>query len=316
LKSADGNPLGYTISANMPWLSAYPTEGTAGSTWKNISVSVGSESLSVGEHKGRIDILTPSGSRGKTSVYVTLTVEKKKEPYIQINRSHFHFWGYAHSHTPLTNTFKIRNSGSKTLNYKIIPNKGWINVSQNQGTSRGEWDTVTVSINCLGLGIALHKGNIQITAAGAGNSPQNIRVEFEAVMPPHPFPPTGIKTQRLTHEGLILQVYRNKVSWKANPSNQGLFDIVKYRIFRKNKNQFNPPWMFVDEVASNVFAYYDGGFSSEQERNKYIYTVVSVDGIGRESPRPASLEVGNVPVPISSEQKERTKKNRDIINIP
>ncbi len=316
IKAVGGNSLSYSIVSNMGWLSAYPTEGTAGSTWTSISVSVGSENLAAGTFNGRIDIFTPGASRAKTSVFVTLTVEKKQAPYIQINRSYFYFWGYAHGDTPLSNTFKIRNSGSKTLNYKITSNKGWINLSRPQGSSKGEWDTITVSVDSSGLSVYKHKGNIQITASGADNSPQNINVEFEAVMPPQPYAPADITINRLSHEGLIIQEYKNKISWKANPRNQGLFDIVKYRIFRKNQYQSNSPLVYVNEVASNVFTYYDGGFSSVQERNKYLYIVVSVDSVGRESLRAEILGVGAGSVPISSEIKDRTQKNKEIKKTP
>jgi hypothetical protein len=120
----------------------------------------------------------------------------------------------------------------------------------------------------------------------------------------------------MSHEGLIIQEYKNKISWKANSRNQGLFDIVKYRIFRKNQHQSNSQLEYVNEVASNVFTYYDGGFASVQERNKYLYTVVSVDSVGRESPRAEILGIGDVSVPISLEKKDKTRKNKEIGKIP
>lgn len=317
LRSSAGTSLGYTISSNKPWLSASPQAGTLGSTWSPVSVSIDARDLLPGTFKGRLDVVSSGESTSKVSIYVTLVVEKKNVPYIQIDKSHLYFWGYAHGEILPPKTFQIRNSGSKTLNYKITPNKGWIKVSPEQSSSTGEWDTITVMADSSNLEVSKHKGNIQIIAAGSENSPQVINIDFEVVYPPQAYPPTDVQVRRLNHEGLIIQEYKSQIDWKANPRNDGLFDIVKYRIFRRDQHQANSPDVFVDEVAANVFTYYDGGFSSKQERNKYIYSVACVDSTGKEGLRTESLGVDYAAgSSLLLNQVEQRKKSVEIKKIP
>jgi len=316
IRSSSGSAVGYSIVTNMPWFSASPTGGTVGSAWSPISVSIDAKNLLPNTFKGRIDI-SAHGDTKKTSVYVTLIVEKKNIPYIQIDKSRLYFWGYAHDGILPPKTFRIRNSGSKTLNYKITPNKGWITVTPQQSASTGEWDTITVFADGSSLGVNRHKGSIQIAAPGAENSPQNINVEFEVVFPPQAYPPVDVSVKRLNHEGLIIQEYKSQIDWKANPKNQGLFNIVKYRIFRKNQNQANSFYVYIDEVAANVFTYYDGGFSSKQERNKYTYTVVGVDATGKESQKAETLGVNLVEDYVYfKEEAPEKKKHFNIKKFP
>jgi len=285
IRAAGGQSLNYAISTNKDWLVVFPNEGTATSQWASIAVSIEAEGLAPGTHRGRIDIQA-SGVSSTTSIFVTLTIEKKQVPSIQLNKTYFYFWGYANGDDPAPSSFQIRNSGAETLSYKITPNKEWIKVSPSQGTSTGEWDVITISPKVSSLGINRHRGTIQVSAPGAEHSPQSITVEFDVFMPPQPYPPLDVSIKRMNHEGLLFQEYKTKVDWKSNPRNSGLFDILKYRIYRRNQYQVSSPWIYAGEVGGNVFTFYDGGFATKQERNKYIYTVTAVDGEGKESLSP------------------------------
>lgn len=317
LRSSAGTSLGYTIESNKTWLTTSPRSGTLGSAWTPVSVSVDGRGKLPGTFNGRLDILPSGDSGGKVSVYVTLVVEKKDVPYIQVDKSHLYFWGYAHGETQPPKTFRIRNSGSKTLNYKITPNKGWILVSPAQGTSTGEWDTVSIRADSTNLEANKHKGNIRITAVGSENSPQVINIDFEVVHPPQPYAPLDVQVRRLNHEGLIIQEYKSEVKWRANPRNDGLFDIVKYRIFRRNQQVANSPYIYIGEVAANVFAYFDSGFSSKQERNNYIYSVAGVDSSGKEGIRSEFLGIDYLAESsLSVNQTERRKRTTEIKKVP
>jgi hypothetical protein len=309
LRAEGGGSVGYTISTNKPWLSASPAKGTATSEWMAVSVSIDAQDRLPGTFNGRIDIL-PTGTNKKTSVFVTLIVEKKNRPHIQVNRAHLYFWGYAHGSDPPSQTFKIKNSGAGKLNYKIKANKSWLTFSQLQGTSTGEEDAITVYADSSSLDVYIHKATIQISASEAGNSPQTINVNFDVVMPPQPYPPVNITVKRINHEGLILQEYKSKVEWKANARNDGLFNITNYRIFRKDKSKNGSSYVYIAEVAGNVFTFYDSGFPSAEERNKYLYAVASVDSNGKESQRGELLGVDQGPAPFLSKDRFQPTKDR------
>jgi len=309
LRATGGKSLGFKISTNQPWLSVSPNQGAVGGSWIPISVSIDAENKRPRTYKGRITISATGTSGSQANVLVSLTIEERKIPVIHINKSHLNFWGYANGNNPASKTFIIKNSGSLTLNYKITPNKGWIKVNPSKGDSRGEEDTIKVSIDNTGLGVKKHEGKIQITAPGAENNPQNLSVEFEAVLPPQPYPPVDVTVKKINHEGLIIQEYKSEISWKANPRNQGLFNIVRYRIYRKNKNQTGSAYIYHDEIAGNIFTYYDSGFSSKAERNKYIYSVVGVDTAGRESLKGEALGTSEISPVVSQERIDLKKRN-------
>jgi hypothetical protein len=316
LRATGGKTLNYALIPNMPWLSVFPVEGTAGSAWTPISVTVEAEGMLPGNFKGRIDVTAP-GAAGKASVFINLTIKKKSVPTIQLSKTRFYYWGYAHGDNPPSSLLKIRNSGSKTLNYTLKSNKNWVNFSRYKGTSKGEWDNITVFADSTSLSAGRHKATITVSAPGADNSPQNLPVDFEVEMPPQPYPPVNVVVSRLNHEGLIIQEYKSKVTWSPNSRNNGLFDIVKYRIFRKHKYQHNAQWIYIAELPGNVTVYYEGGFVSKEERNKYTYTVASVDSGGKESVRADYLGISGVLQDISpTAQDEKKKTSKDIIKIP
>lgn len=307
LRASGGESLNYSVTPNMPWLSVFPVEGTAGSAWSPISVTIEAASKPPGNFKGRIDIKAP-GAVGKASVFINLTIEKKNVPSIQLNRTKFYYWGYAHGDNPPSSLLRIRNSGSKTLNYTLTSNKGWVQFSTSKGASTGEWDDITVFVDSTSLNPGRHRATIKVSAPGADNSPQNLPIDFEVEMPPQPYPPVGITVSRLNHEGLIMQEYKSKVVWSANFRNNGLFDIVKYRIFRKHQYQHNAPWIYIAEVPGNAFVFYEGGFASEEERNQYTYTVASVDSGGKESARAELLVAFAMPSFVSSNRENQKDK--------
>ena len=316
LRATGGKNLHYTATPNKPWLSVYPTIGTAGSAWSPLSVTIEAEGKSPGNYTGRIDITAP-GATGKATVNVSLRIDKKNVPSIQLNRTRFYFWAYAHGDNPPSSLLKIKNSGSKTLNYTLKSNKDFITFSKSHGASKGEWDDITVFADSTSLNPGGYKANITISAPGADNSPQNLSVDFEVEMPPQPYPPVDINVSKLNHEGLIIQEYKSKVVWSANSRNNGLFDIVKYRIFRKHQYQHNAPWIYIAEVPGNVYVFYEGGFASIEERNQYTYTVASVDSGGKESVRADNLGVSGVLPDTSSTQTDEKKKSlKDKIKKP
>ncbi|MBZ5592401.1 MAG: hypothetical protein LAP39_09205 [Acidobacteriia bacterium] len=80
---------------------------------------------------------------------------------------------------PAPQTVAITNSGTGTLSWSASANMPWIVLSETS-------NTLTVSINPVGLAAGPHVGAITITAPGATNSPIAIPVEFtiNAAAPP------------------------------------------------------------------------------------------------------------------------------------
>lgn len=75
-----------------------------------------------------------------------------------------------------SDTSWVRNSGEGTLNYQINDNRSWMSVSPSSGSSDGEWDVITVTVDSSGLGPGDFTGKVSVSSGDASNSPQEIDV--------------------------------------------------------------------------------------------------------------------------------------------
>jgi hypothetical protein len=73
-------------------------------------------------------------------------------------------------------TLTIQNVGGGALTYTIGDNASWLSTSPTGGTSLGETDYVTVSLNTATLTVGTHMATITIIDPAAANSPQTVPV--------------------------------------------------------------------------------------------------------------------------------------------
>jgi hypothetical protein len=78
--------------------------------------------------------------------------------------------------SPANDTFQVSNAAAGTLSYSISVDEPWLSVSPANGTSSGEWDTITVSYSTALLRPGTYTASIQVTAPNAVHSPQSIPV--------------------------------------------------------------------------------------------------------------------------------------------
>jgi len=95
------------------------------------------------------------------------------------------------------------------------------------------------------------------------------------------FQPLNIRWETFTDESLFLSRYIIEVYWDRNPKNEGIAEIVKYRIYRKETNEDNKFYSFIGEVKGDTYKYRD---YNVKEKNIYAYTVTALDRQGHESP--------------------------------
>lgn len=98
-----------------------------------------------------------------------------------------------------------------------------------------------------------------------------------------PEAPLGVSVERLVNKSLFYTDAINKVTWQANPKNSGLFTIVKYKIYRKGKDEGNDKYTQVGEVDGGTLQFEERKFASIQDADKYAYAVTALDDKGRES---------------------------------
>jgi|GEM_PF-1609935 len=99
-----------------------------------------------------------------------------------------------------------------------------------------------------------------------------------------PFPPLNVRVTKVINQSPFYVDYINVIKWEKNPKNEADFNIVSYRIYRKEKGAGKESFVLIGEVASDTFRYEDRNLSSEEEMDSYTYAVSAVDDENRSSP--------------------------------
>ncbi len=99
-----------------------------------------------------------------------------------------------------------------------------------------------------------------------------------------PFPPLDIQKETVVNASYFYREYINLLTWRANPENQGAYDVTAYRIYRKTRGQDDGSFMLLGEVPSGQLELMDRNLAGRQEAEAFVYAVSAVDGLGRESP--------------------------------
>jgi predicted outer membrane repeat protein len=77
---------------------------------------------------------------------------------------------------PNPQVLQIRNCNGKNLDWQIIENYPWLNVSPQSGTSLGHPSSVTIAIDANKLDIGTYQADMLVTSSGATGSPQTVHV--------------------------------------------------------------------------------------------------------------------------------------------
>lgn len=99
-----------------------------------------------------------------------------------------------------------------------------------------------------------------------------------------PLAPLAVSIERLINRAFLFTDNINRVTWRENPENSGLFTIAGYRIYRRPAGTDDSGYILVGEVGGGVLSYDDRGFIDEAAADAVVYTVTALDVDGRESP--------------------------------
>ena len=177
------NTLTYSLNEDSAWIGINPIVGSSTSEHNTITVNINTGSMVSGLNIYDIQIL----SNGGNGLFrVSVNIKNPTAPELSYSPQSYNFGHKLEGETYLT-TFEIWNSGIQTLTYSLIENCDWITVYPNSGTSSGEHDTITVSIDTKGLKQYSNSYDISIDTNGGvgyftvtvliGESYHNITVE-------------------------------------------------------------------------------------------------------------------------------------------
>ncbi|MBN1274094.1 MAG: exo-alpha-sialidase [Candidatus Aminicenantes bacterium] len=285
IRNSGERTLYYTFTKNRDWITLNPMQGSSNGEWDEITVSINSGSLTGGTYTGTITITASNCANSPQTIRVTFT---KQKPTIQLNKNQLSFFGYANGDDPNEQYFDISNSGFGTLQYTLEPNKSWALVSPRSGTSTGEWDIISVSINISELWLGNHESKIKVSAPDADRSPQYVTVKVTVEKPPIPYRPENVRCERFDNIGLFIKNYVNLITWQKTSKNDNLFTITKFRIYRKEQGASDSSWEFMTEIPVDAGWEYEDNMGTKEERDKYVYAVSEVDDQEKESHKAVS----------------------------
>jgi predicted secreted protein len=169
--------LNWTLSDDAAWLSENPTGDSSTSAHDTVVLSVNTTGMSAGDYSANINITSPGAINSPQVVPVSLHISS---PTLEIsfNPESLSFTAVEGGSTPANQTLEIWNSGGGTRDWSLSDDAAWLSESPTSGSSRGEHDTVAVSVDIAGMSAGDYSANITITSPGASNSPQVVPVSL------------------------------------------------------------------------------------------------------------------------------------------
>jgi hypothetical protein len=183
IKNSGQGTLNYTVTWDAQWLNVSPASGSSGGEEKSHTVSVSSAALAEGTFSGMITIADSHATNNPQTVKVTLNVSKTPPPVIGLSTTQLSFAATV-GQNPSPGSLGVRNSGGGTLSYQITWDAGWMGVNPASGSSTGQENSHTVTVNSASLGAGSYNGTITVTSPGATNTPQQVSVTLDVTSTP------------------------------------------------------------------------------------------------------------------------------------
>ncbi len=171
ISNSGGGTLSWSVSDDQTWLSLSPSSGSSTGETDDVTVSVTIAGLAVGAYTATITISAPGATNTPQATAVTLTITPPA-PTISRSPATMSFSAVVSGANPPSQTLQISNSGGGTLSWSVSANQNWLSLFPSSGSSTGETDNVTASVNIAGLAVGTYMATITISAPGATNTPQ------------------------------------------------------------------------------------------------------------------------------------------------
>jgi len=160
--------LSFDMTWDCSWIDVFPTSGVSTGEHVPITVTIDTTSLDNGPYNCTIIITTNVSMTGYFNV--TVNIISHYTPWLAVYPQS-HFFGVIYTNITESTTFDIWNSGAGTLSYTLSCEESWVDVSPTSGTSTGEHDPITVTIDTTGLiPDTTYQSFIQIESNGGNKS--------------------------------------------------------------------------------------------------------------------------------------------------
>jgi len=171
IATSDSSVTAWTVTGNVPWISASPTNGKSPAT---VSLVADATTLAPGGYSGALVVSSLGTSNTSVSVPVSFTVTQNTNLQIAASPTTLSFDVVSGAVSNIQ-TVSIQSS-SGSLTYSASSDSPWLVVSPATGTTTSN---IQVSANAATLPPGSYSGNISVTSASAQNSPLLIPVSLQ-----------------------------------------------------------------------------------------------------------------------------------------
>lgn len=175
IRNAGGAVLNWQISEACDWLGVNPASGVSTGEPNQVVLSVDISGLSWGTYNCELTISDPYAMNTPQTIEVTLQVIG---PIIELSSSEFNFTAFEGGENPDNQILSIRNIGGSVLNWQADETCDWLGVDPNFGSSAGETDETTLSVDITGIEWGIYDCTLTISDPYAMNTPQTAGVQL------------------------------------------------------------------------------------------------------------------------------------------
>ncbi|MGB6872793.1 MAG: BACON domain-containing carbohydrate-binding protein [Dehalococcoidia bacterium] len=170
--------LDWSVSDDAAWLALAPTSGSSSGEHDEVTASVDVTGMSTGDYSATITIAAAGAPNTPRTLVVSLTFTGTEGPTIAFGPASLSFSAVAGEANPANQTLEIWNSGTSTLDWSVSDDADWLSLSPTSGSSTGEHDVVTASVDIADMSTGDYSATITIAAAGATNTPRTLAVSL------------------------------------------------------------------------------------------------------------------------------------------
>jgi hypothetical protein len=193
-------------------------------------------------------------------------------PSLKIDRTSLEFRGVEGAANPEPLVLGVQNAGSRAMSYALNSDRSWLSASPGTGTSWGESDAISVSVNISGMEEGSYTGSVTVESPGTAGSPQKADVVLK-IDPPPIYPPLNFAGVRRINRGLFWRERLIVLTWENNPLNK---NIQKYRLsVLEAAGSYGP----VAEISGENLRY---SVRNAQPNRPYSFALTAVDSKNRE----------------------------------
>jgi len=172
-----GGALPFTVTSDVPWLSATPSSGAVNDAGALLRVRFNRGALPAGTHQGKLTVRAATDHDTVTAeIPVTLTLEGLP-PEAEPRRLVASEGGVAFASTPgpslLARTLSVTDTGGDAIAWTATADAAWLSVTPS-GSTPG---ALVVTADPSGLAAdAVHEATVTLSAATPGVAPEQVRV--------------------------------------------------------------------------------------------------------------------------------------------